>query len=324
MEVTTRDVTAKELEDLLSKAKDQDLLAIDIELLGEDEMRADVKAISISTNETEILRLKPTDEVKEVLNRELGRFRIVGQNLKMKKKALRRLGLGDFASYADTMLATWLLNTSQTRFDPEDPSASLRNLGRLEKDLAQKGLENIFHNLEMPLSDILCSMEFEGITLDTDRIESFGRDLEKEVLSIQQDIYTLCGHEFNLNSPKQLQEVLFVERNLPTGKKTKSGFSTDSDVLESLADSTEDPVPELLLRYRLLSKLLSTYVNALPTLINPETGRVHTTFLQTGTATGRLSSKNPNRHRRMSCSLTMPSQKAGGLANAEACQIFGV
>lgn len=294
VEVTTRDVTAKELEDLLSKAKDQDLLAIDIELLGEDEMRADVKAISISTNETEILRLKPTDEVKEVLNRELGRFRIVGQNLKMKKKALRRLGLGDFASYADTMLATWLLNTSQTRFDPEDPSASLRNLGRLEKDLAQKGLENIFHNLEMPLSDILCSMEFEGITLDTDRIESFGRDLEKEVLSIQQDIYTLCGHEFNLNSPKQLQEVLFVERNLPTGKKTKSGFSTDSDVLESLADSTEDPVPELLLRYRLLSKLLSTYVNALPTLINPETGRVHTTFLQTGTATGRLSSKNPN------------------------------
>ncbi len=294
VKVSTRDITAQELKDILATAKDQELLALDVELSGDDEMTADVNSISISTKGTEVLRLKSTDETKTALNSELGRFRIVGQNLKMKKKALRRWGLGDFVSYADTMLASWLLNTSQTKFDPEDPSASLRNLERLEKDLEQKGLGDIFHKLEMPLSDILCSMEFEGITLDTDRIESFGRDLEKEVLSIQQDIYTLCGHEFNLNSPKQLQEVLFVERNLPTGKKTKSGFSTDSDVLENLADSTEDPVPELLLRYRLLSKLLSTYVNALPTLINPETGRVHTTFLQTGTATGRLSSKNPN------------------------------
>ena len=294
VKVSTRDITAQELKDILATAKDQELLALDVELSGDDEMTADVDSISISTKGTEVLRLKPTEETKAALNSELGRFRIVGQNLKMKKKALRRWGLGDFVSYADTMLASWLLNTSQTKFDPEDSSASLRNLERLEKDLAQKGLGDIFHKLEMPLSDILCSMEFEGITLDTDRIESFGRDLEKEVLSIQQDIYTLCGHEFNLNSPKQLQEVLFVERNLPTGKKTKSGFSTDSDVLENLADSTEDPVPELLLRYRLLSKLLSTYVNALPTLINPETGRVHTTFLQTGTATGRLSSKNPN------------------------------
>ena len=294
VKVSTRDITAQELKDILATAKDQELLALDVELSGDDEMTADVDSISISTKGTEVLRLKPTEETKAALNSELGRFRIVGQNLKMKKKALRRWGLGDFVSYADTMLASWLLNTSQTKFDPEDSSASLRNLERLEKDLEQKGLGDIFHKLEMPLSDILCSMEFEGITLDTDRIESFGRDLEKEVLSIQQDIYTLCGHEFNLNSPKQLQEVLFVERNLPTGKKTKSGFSTDSDVLENLADSTEDPVPELLLRYRLLSKLLSTYVNALPTLINPETGRVHTTFLQTGTATGRLSSKNPN------------------------------
>ncbi|MBR2282439.1 MAG: DNA polymerase I [Spirochaetales bacterium] len=291
---TTRDISAMELKDILSKTMDRDLLAIDVELSGDDEMKADLASISISTTASEVLRLQPTEEVRDVLEGWMGRLRIVGQNLKMKKKALRRWGLVDFTSYADTMLASWLLNTSQTKFEAEDPSESLGNLERLERELSEKGLQDIFHNLEMPLSDILCSMEYEGITLDTGRIEDFGRDLEKEVLSIQHDIYTLCGYEFNLNSPKQLQEVLFVERNLPTGKKTKSGFSTDSDVLESLADNTEDPVPELLLRYRLLSKLLSTYVNALPTLINPETGRVHTTFLQTGTATGRLSSKNPN------------------------------
>ncbi len=294
VKATTRDISAQELKDLLSKAKDNDLLALDVELLGEDEMLAGIRSISLALNVAENLRLKPTAEVREVLDSELGRFRVVGQNLKMKRKALKRWGLGEFPSYADTMLASWLLNTNQTRFDQEDPSVSLGNLGKLEKELAQKGLGELFHDLEMPLSDILCSMEYQGITLDVERIEGFGRDLEKDVLSIQQDIYTLCGHEFNLNSPKQLQEVLFVERNLPTGKKTKSGFSTDSDVLENLASSNDDPVPGLLLRYRALSKLLSTYVNALPTLINPETGRVHTTFLQTGTATGRLSSKNPN------------------------------
>ena len=119
-------------------------------------------------------------------------------------------------------------------------------------------------------------------------------DLEKEIAAIQEDIFTLCGKRFNLNSTKQLQEILFVERELPAGKKTKSGFSTDSDVLEELAATTEDPVPALILKYRLASKLLSTYVQTLPNLINPKTGRVHTSFLQTGTATGRLSSKNPN------------------------------
>ena len=148
--------------------------------------------------------------------------------------------------------------------------------------------------MEMPLLSVLFNMEENGILLDVPKLESFGRELENEIEAVQQDVYTICGKTFNLNSPKQLQEVLFVDRNLPTGKKTKSGFSTDSDVLEELTLSTEDPVPALLLRYRALSKLLSTYVQALPEMIEKSTGRIHTTFLQTGTATGRLSSKNPN------------------------------
>ncbi len=294
VDVEERDVSADELSKLLSKASDGDMVAIDVSLSGADEMSSGIEAIAISLDDKTLLKARPDDEVRKVLSDNLPRLKVVGQNLKMKKKALRRWGISDFSSHFDTMLASWLLNTSLTRFDEEDCCTSFRSVESLDRQLSEKGLKEILFNLEMPLSDVLCSMELEGIILDRQRIESYGRDLEKAVLSTQQDIWTLCGHEFNLNSPKQLQEVLFVERNLPTGKKTKSGFSTDSDVLEDLAASTEDPVPALLLQYRLKSKLLSTYASALPLLINKETGRVHTTFLQTGTATGRLSSKNPN------------------------------
>ena len=182
----------------------------------------------------------------------------------------------------------------QTRFDAENCCQSLNNMRSLEIKLSDLGLSDLFHNMEMPLLEVLSSMEENGILLDVTKLEAFGNELEREIAMVQQDIYTICGKSFNLNSPKQLQEVLFVDRNLPTGKKTKVGFSTDSDVLEELSISTEDPVPALLLRYRALSKLLSTYVQTLPTLIDGSTGRIHTTFLQTGTATGRLSSKNPN------------------------------
>ncbi len=294
VEIRERSVSGKEFGELLSKTPDGEKISIDVSLSEADEMRASILSVKLSLDGENLLSTDPTEAVRTALSENLGRLKVVGQNLKAKKKALRIWGVKDFPSYADTVLARWLLNTSLSKFEEEDCCTSLRSLEGLERELQGKGLLELFHNLEMPLSDILCSMELEGITLDTSRIESFGKDLENEVSSIQRDIFELCGHEFNLNSPKQLQEVLFVERNLPTGKKTRSGFSTDSDVLEALADSTEDPVPALLLQYRLKSKLLSTYVNALPALIDPRTKRVHTTFLQTGTATGRLSSKNPN------------------------------
>lgn len=126
----------------------------------------------------------------------------------------------------------------------------------------------------------------------SDRLEEYGRELEQELKQIEQSIYGEVGYEFNISSTKQLQEVLFIERKLKPIKKTKTGFSTDISVLEQL--SSEDVVPQMVLRHRGLSKLKSTYVDTLPKLADRKTGRIHTRFVQTGTATGRLSSRDPN------------------------------
>ena len=290
----TVEINAAELEKKLSSLSDGSALALELELSDEDDMKADVLSLALSFDPKTRYVLKPSDEIKVILSRNLGRFSLVGQNLKTVCKVLKRWGIDSGRPYFDTMLADWLLNTALTRFDKEDCAKSLFRVPSLETSLKEKGLSDLFFNMEMPLSSVLCDMELCGIELDSEKLKDFGADLEKEIQAIQEDIYSICGKSFNLNSPKQLQEVLFVDRNLPTGKKTKSGFSTDSDVLEDLAVSTDDPVPALILKYRMASKLQSTYVQILPLLVNPKTGRVHTSFLQTGTATGRLSSKNPN------------------------------
>lgn len=222
-----------------------------------------------------------------LIQENLKRYFVIGQDIKSLKKEYV------FESYADLNIMAWLLNTELTHFESLDASQGLEKYDQYVALLKDKGLYDIFTTMEMPLLSVLCEMENIGIKLDVSRLNEYGNELDKAIDAIANDVYTLCGKTFNLNSPKQLQEVLFVDRNLPTGKKTKSGFSTDSDVLEYLAQSTEDPVPALLLRYRALSKLSSTYVQALPELVD-EDSRIHTTFLQTGTATGRLSSKSPN------------------------------
>ena len=293
-ETESADATAGEIGAVLEKLADDSVIAMDLMLSGEDDMTAGMQKIGVAADGRKRYVAEPSEEFKDVLRRNLPRLRLAGQNLKTVCKVLKRWGIADIRPYFDTMLADWLLDSARTKFDAEDCCMSLGRIQKLEAELSSKGLLDIFRTMEMPLSSVLCDMELAGIELDSDKLKVFGQDLEKEIASIQQDIYTLCGKSFNLNSPKQLQEVLFVDRNLPTGKKTKSGFSTDSDVLEDLAATTEDPVPALILKYRLASKLQSTYVQTLPELVNPDTGRVHTTFLQTGTATGRLSSKNPN------------------------------
>lgn len=158
-------------------------------------------------------------------------------------------------------------------------------------ELKQKNLLELFETIEMPLIKILGEMELAGIHLDSAALDSYNKDLQKEISSAEKEIYKEVGHEFNIASPKQLQEVLFTERGLPHGKKTKTGYSTDTSVLEELAEL--DPVPAKILKFRELSKLQSTYVEALPKLADKQ-GRVHTSFMQTGTATGRLSSRDPN------------------------------
>jgi len=178
-----------------------------------------------------------------------------------------------------------------TRYSGEDADFCIRLKHHLEPMLKKTESIALFENLEMPLLPILAEMEGEGIKIEPKALTSYGKELAVELDKIQSDTWKIVGHEFNLASTKQLQEVLYVERKLTPGKKTKTGFSTDAAALEELA--REDPVPALILRHRTLSKLKSTYVDTLADMADSE-GRLHTNFVQTGTATGRLSSREPN------------------------------
>jgi DNA polymerase-1 len=178
-----------------------------------------------------------------------------------------------------------------TRYSGEDADFCLRLKYYLEPVLKKTESLLLFENLEMPLLPILAEMEGEGIKIEGASLTSYGKDLAVELDQIQGETWKTVGHEFNLASPKQVQEVLFTERKLTPGKKTKTGYSTDVAVLEELA--REDPVPAMILRHRTLSKLKSTYVDTLADMTDGE-GRLHTNFVQTGTATGRLSSREPN------------------------------
>jgi DNA polymerase-1 len=162
----------------------------------------------------------------------------------------------------------------------------------LEPELRKQNLWQLFTEVEMALVPVLVAMEKNGILLDTDLLHEMSLELGKELLRLEREIYGSVGHRFNINSPQQLGRVLFEELNLPQSRKTKTGYSTDASVMEALRGV--HPVIELILQYRQVSKLKSTYVDALPALINRKTGRVHTTFNQTGTTTGRLSSSDPN------------------------------
>ena len=162
----------------------------------------------------------------------------------------------------------------------------------LATELADKEMRELFEDVELPLVSVLADMEGKGILLDTETLHTMSRRLSTEIATLEQNIYELAGHSFNLNSPQQLGVVLFKELQLPGGKKTKSGYSTEGPLLEALRCDYE--IVDLVLQYRQLAKLKSTYVDTLPRLVNPRTGRLHTTFTQTGTATGRLYSSEPN------------------------------
>lgn len=159
--------------------------------------------------------------------------------------------------------------------------------------LKEENLEDLFYNMEMKVLPILTRMEINGIHLDKKAMNDYSVELASEIEKQKQIIYDQVGHTFNIASTAQLQQVLFEERGLVPGKKTKRGYSTDTAVLEELSERTTDPLPKEILAYRSATKLQSTYVETLPTLAD-SSGRIHTSFLQTGTATGRLSSRDPN------------------------------
>jgi DNA polymerase-1 len=162
----------------------------------------------------------------------------------------------------------------------------------LKQQLSVEGFDQLFYQVELPLLEVLAAMEMSGVKIDTERLHAISQEFQDVLSTFSEKIYRLAGETFNINSPQQLGKILFEKLQLPGAKKTKTGFSTDVAVLTKLAQN--HPLPAEVLGYRSISKLKSTYVDALPHLVNPVTGRIHTSYNQTVTATGRLSSSNPN------------------------------
>jgi len=270
-------------------------------------------------------------ELKSVL--EDDRIRKVGQNIKYEKLIFLNCGIELKGIAFDTMIASYLLNPSKlnhnlgdmaleylghkmtpitdligkgkkavtmdrvsveaaSRYCCEDSDATLRLKNILAGRLKENGLDSLFYNIEMPLVDVLAAMEFRGVALDEGLFRGMSEEMERAVERSALEICGMCGCDFNVNSPKQLSEVLFEKLGLPALKRTKTGISTDEEVLKKL--SLRHRVPAAVLAYRELMKLKTTYVDSLPKKVNPRTGRLHTSFNQTITATGRLSSSQPN------------------------------
>ncbi|MDQ3571805.1 MAG: DNA polymerase I [Actinomycetota bacterium] len=179
---------------------------------------------------------------------------------------------------------------------PADPAPVARLTWELAErqrsQLAELGLERVMHEVELPLVEVLVAMEREGVLLDTKRLDSIAEGMEARIAELQSAIFEAAGHEFTIGSPQQLAEVLFVELGLTRKRRGKTGFSTDARVLSQIRD--EHPIVPAVEQWRELTKLKNTYLDALPGLIDPASGRIHTTFNQVTAATGRLSSTNPN------------------------------
>ncbi len=256
-----------------------------------------------------------------------------GHDLKFQWLVLKRYGIEPGAIAFDTMMASYLLNPGEQthaldRICAEHLGETLRSMeditGRgknhtsfaeiefekavdyacseveicfrlvpvLRQKLEESGLSELYESIELPLTEVLARMEYTGILVDKEKLEGLSLEFSKALDQKAALIYQRAGEEFNIQSPKQLGAILFEKMQLPVLKKTKSGPSTDTSVLEEL--TPEHPIAEDVLGYRTLSKLKGTYADALPRLVRPETGRIHTSFNQAVTATGRLSSSNPN------------------------------
>ncbi|MDR4499477.1 MAG: DNA polymerase I [Candidatus Scalindua sp.] len=256
-----------------------------------------------------------------------------GQNIKYEKIVLKKAGIYLHGIAFDTMVASYLLEPNKrnhslddialeylehrmitykevagtgkkevgfqqvdipraSEYSCEDADITFLLAQKFEPMIKSEGLEDVLKKIELPLVEVLAEMEMNGVRIDSNFLEKMSGKLETQLHQISKRIHQIAGEEFNINSQKQLAVILFEKLKLPTLKKTKTGYSTDEGVLEKLAGKHE--FPSEVLNYRKLRKLKSTYVDALPALVNPETGRVHTSFNQTVTATGRLSSTEPN------------------------------
>lgn len=208
----------------------------------------------------------------------------------------------------DAQIAAYLLNPLASDYELEKLCASygfpfsekLENsdisglyslCNRLSVKISNQGMDELLYDIEQPFTEVLASMEQSGVCVNTEGVKIFGKQLKENIDKCQEEIYKLCGKQFNISSPKQLGEVLFVDLNLPPKKKTKSGYSTNAEVLEELRSS--HPVIEYIIKYRQLTKLNSTYVDGLLKTVSDD-GKIHSIFKQTETRTGRISSTEPN------------------------------
>jgi DNA polymerase-1 len=257
----------------------------------------------------------------------------VGQNIKYEWIVLKRYGIQLQGIHGDTMIASYLLNPTKhhhnlsgiaqeyldrsvthykevvgsgakaVTFDQieldqardyscEDADVTLQLSHLLFPKLREGGFEDLFEQVEMPLVIVLAKIEMNGVKIDLDLLQEYSKEIDTQLQQKMERIYGLAGEVFNINSSQQLGKILFDKLKLPAVKKTKTGYSTDVEVLTKL--SFQHDLPLEILGYRNLSKLKSTYIDALPKMIHPKTGRVHTSYNQTVTATGRLSSSDPN------------------------------
>jgi DNA polymerase-1 len=213
-------------------------------------------------------------------------------------------------SVEDTAVAAYLLNSARSNYKLEEvcaehlgegpglarPGSRARWVWQLweqeARELREATLRSVYDDIERPLIPVLATMERHGVTVDPARLAEFSKELDRSLGNLTMEIYTIAGEEFNLGSPKQLATILFEKLGLPPVRKTKTGYSTDADVLEQLA--LGHTMPAKIIEHRTLAKLKSTYADALPLMINAETGRIHTSLNQLVAATGRLSSASPN------------------------------
>jgi DNA polymerase-1 len=262
----------------------------------------------------------------------LGKRRLIGHDLKSvgggaRYGVLAAVGPGGLDLRHDTMVGAYLLDPARRTYDlidiaaqrglaaaakdaeatdgdqlelgdepPPDPAAEARlvwEIAQLQRrDMKSQGIERLMDEVEMPLIEVLADMEQTGVKLDEKRLADINEGFEQRIETLQADIFELAGHEFTIGSPQQLAEVFFDQLGLTKKRRGKTGFSTDARVLSQIRD--EHPIVEKVEQWRELTKLKSTYLDAFPDLIDPHTSRLHTTFNQTATATGRLSSTNPN------------------------------
>ena len=300
----------EEISNLCRRFATTTTFAFDVKSSSSTGIDAQMLGISLADNDSEayFIKISPSEEktsplllnIKKVL--ENAQATMIVQNAKLALEVLSKYDIQPKGTLWDTMIAHYLINPDlhhnkeymSEEFTPDRVAKVFGQKASLEKQLQESNMEQLFREVEMPLVPVLAEMEMTGVRLDTKELARVQQEMNERANQIEHEIYELAGESFNIASPKQVGDILFGKLQImEKPKKTKTGqFVTSEEVLQQLRP--KNPIVGKILDHRALKKLLGTYVEALPKLINPNTGHVHTSFNQCVTATGRLSSSDPN------------------------------